>query len=719
MAAANKRVRKLVSEGNLERECVLHIAKRTRLDVADMAAATDHPVIRQYFDKLIARIDEICADANFPKTDLSALCAQLAECFAKSNDEMKCAFWDERVYDFCRLLDRLSAEMRLIEFSYQLRGSRALHYRLYTLTKQIHGLSADKILYYSSICPLKEIMDATFAACIAEINNIYKYKIPLSLRQHLAQLSEGLAEARDMSISLNGRDFEILKAANFICRFMPFSILEFDKNRMIWAPVVQSTSTGGTDSYFPRLQSSQGMLLQPAMDNSICQLPLMLTTSKYKPLQTVEDVSKLVSSTNGSGSSTSFELLSSPANPAGHSILADSFPSRKDPKLEHREDKEANAAEDEDTGAQVLANAKLKEVITSEEDRDLNLDQKLKLFKFDKEGYESEEKGAVTAKLWKHKGESPLVMWQSKTPKIFTGSRQNPDGRGRTVNDPSNSCVSYDTGTVSSAGMALPENSPNSQRGFIDESSQHPNYNISTHSQGSAAPRPYHDSVSINVGHSAESYPQMSSASPQNPAVHVGAIQDRTVSTSSTHMALPGNSPDPQRQFIDKSNRHLNYAARSQTQRPRTSLNNQPDCDVANRDDETARHSTLFEILVPANFTNAREAAKMFALNFRSAGQPVFTRIFGILAVCFAFVAFLSSLAGLSLSNFWPNTLPFGCNPRVIRSMHIVAVHTTAYAFIGTIFHEFLQDEPLLMWIVSVLASVFFMAIMKFIGRRI
>ncbi|KAK8572751.1 hypothetical protein V6N12_028796 [Hibiscus sabdariffa] len=654
MAAANKRVRKLVSEGNLERECVLHIAKRTRLDVADMAAATDHPVIRQYFDKLIARIDEICADANFPKTDLSALCAQLAECFAKSNDEMKCAFWDERVYDFCRLLDRLSAEMRLIEFSYQLRGSRALHYRLYTLTKQIHGLSADKILYYSSICPLKEIMDATFAACIAEINNIYKYKIPLSLRQHLAQLSEGLAEARDMSISLNGRDFEILKAANFICRFMPFSILEFDKNRMIWAPVVQSTSTGGTDSYFPRLQSSQ-----------------------------------------------------------------DSFPSRKDPKLEHREDKEANAAEDEDTGAQVLANAKLKEVITSEEDRDLNLDQKLKLFKFDKEGYESEEKGAVTAKLWKHKGESPLVMWQSKTPKIFTGSRQNPDGRGRTVNDPSNSCVSYDTGTVSSAGMALPENSPNSQRGFIDESSQHPNYNISTHSQGSAAPRPYHDSVSINVGHSAESYPQMSSASPQNPAVHVGAIQDRTVSTSSTHMALPGNSPDPQRQFIDKSNRHLNYAARSQTQRPRTSLNNQPDCDVANRDDETARHSTLFEILVPANFTNAREAAKMFALNFRSAGQPVFTRIFGILAVCFAFVAFLSSLAGLSLSNFWPNTLPFGCNPRVIRSMHIVAVHTTAYAFIGTIFHEFLQDEPLLMWIVSVLASVFFMAIMKFIGRRI
>ncbi|KAF5446694.1 hypothetical protein F2P56_032301 [Juglans regia] len=93
-----------------------------------------------------------------------------------------------------------------------------------------------------------------------------------------------------------------------------------------------------------------------------------------------------------------------------------------EPVHEHREDEEAVANEDEDTGAQVAPIVKLEAVpvSTGEEDEDSILDLKSKLYRFDKDGNQWKERGAGTVKLLKHKETSKvrLVMRQSKTLKI-------------------------------------------------------------------------------------------------------------------------------------------------------------------------------------------------------------------------------------------------------------------------------------------------------------
>ncbi|KAL1343477.1 hypothetical protein HN51_029859 [Arachis hypogaea] len=90
---------------------------------------------------------------------------------------------------------------------------------------------------------------------------------------------------------------------------------------------------------------------------------------------------------------------------------------------EHREEDEAPApADDEDTGAQVAPIVKLEEVAvtTGEEDEDVILDLKSKLYRFDKDGNQWKERGAGTVKFLKHKatGKVRLLMRQSKTLKI-------------------------------------------------------------------------------------------------------------------------------------------------------------------------------------------------------------------------------------------------------------------------------------------------------------
>lgn len=79
-------------------------------------------------------------------------------------------------------------------------------------------------------------------------------------------------------------------------------------------------------------------------------------------------------------------------------------------------------AEEEDTGAQVAPIVKLQEVsiTTGEEEEDVMLDMKAKLYRFDKDGNQWKERGVGTVKLLKHKetGKVRLVMRQAKTLKI-------------------------------------------------------------------------------------------------------------------------------------------------------------------------------------------------------------------------------------------------------------------------------------------------------------
>ncbi|OVA04475.1 Ran binding domain [Macleaya cordata] len=95
-----------------------------------------------------------------------------------------------------------------------------------------------------------------------------------------------------------------------------------------------------------------------------------------------------------------------------------------DPKLKEEEEEtsETVAGEDEDTGAQIAPIVKLEEVAvtTGEEEEDVLLDLKAKLYRFDKDGNQWKERGAGTVKLLKHKksGKVRLVMRQSKTLKI-------------------------------------------------------------------------------------------------------------------------------------------------------------------------------------------------------------------------------------------------------------------------------------------------------------
>jgi Ran-binding protein 1 len=93
-----------------------------------------------------------------------------------------------------------------------------------------------------------------------------------------------------------------------------------------------------------------------------------------------------------------------------------------EPEHEHRDEEEAGANEDEDTGAQVAPIVRLEEVAvtTGEEDEDAVLDLKSKLYRFDKDANQWKERGAGTVKFLKHKntGKIRLVMRQSKTLKI-------------------------------------------------------------------------------------------------------------------------------------------------------------------------------------------------------------------------------------------------------------------------------------------------------------
>ena len=100
----------------------------------------------------------------------------------------------------------------------------------------------------------------------------------------------------------------------------------------------------------------------------------------------------------------------------------------KEPVVErHEEEGEdsaavATAGEEEDTGAQVAPIVRLEEVAvtTGEEDEDVILDMKAKLYRFNKEGNQWKERGTGTVKLLKHKenGKVRLVMRQVKTLKI-------------------------------------------------------------------------------------------------------------------------------------------------------------------------------------------------------------------------------------------------------------------------------------------------------------
>ncbi|KAK1601324.1 hypothetical protein QYE76_059291 [Lolium multiflorum] len=93
---------------------------------------------------------------------------------------------------------------------------------------------------------------------------------------------------------------------------------------------------------------------------------------------------------------------------------------------EHRvaaEEEEATAAgEEEDTGAQIAPIVKLEEVAitTGEEDEEILLDMKAKLYRFDKDGSQWKERGTGAVKLLKHKETAKvrLVMRQAKTLKI-------------------------------------------------------------------------------------------------------------------------------------------------------------------------------------------------------------------------------------------------------------------------------------------------------------
>eukprot|EP01018_Ginkgo_biloba_P017507 Gb_41770 [translate_table: standard] len=99
---------------------------------------------------------------------------------------------------------------------------------------------------------------------------------------------------------------------------------------------------------------------------------------------------------------------------------------REDPILdkenESNEAEEKAGAEEEDTGAHIAPIVKLEEVAvsTGEEDEDVLLDMKAKLYRFDKDGNQWKERGVGTVKLLKHKesGKVRLVMRQAKTLKI-------------------------------------------------------------------------------------------------------------------------------------------------------------------------------------------------------------------------------------------------------------------------------------------------------------
>ena len=87
-----------------------------------------------------------------------------------------------------------------------------------------------------------------------------------------------------------------------------------------------------------------------------------------------------------------------------------------------REEEATAGGEDEDTGAQIAPIVTLSEiaVTTGEEEEDVLLDLKAKLYRFDKDGNQWKERGTGSVKLLKHRetGKVRLVMRQAKTLKI-------------------------------------------------------------------------------------------------------------------------------------------------------------------------------------------------------------------------------------------------------------------------------------------------------------
>ncbi|EPS67999.1 ran-binding protein 1, partial [Genlisea aurea] len=91
-------------------------------------------------------------------------------------------------------------------------------------------------------------------------------------------------------------------------------------------------------------------------------------------------------------------------------------------KRPEEEEEEDSKAEEEDTGAQVAPIVKLQEIVvtTGEENEDVLLDLKSKLYRYDQEGKQWKERGVGNVKLLKHQksGKVRLVMRQNKTLKI-------------------------------------------------------------------------------------------------------------------------------------------------------------------------------------------------------------------------------------------------------------------------------------------------------------
>ncbi|KAH1089567.1 hypothetical protein J1N35_016824 [Gossypium stocksii] len=330
-----------------------------------------------------------------------------------------------------------------------------------------------------------------------------------------------------------------------------------------------------------------------------------------------------------------------------------------------------------------------------------------------------------------------------------SSSSANPQSWSFTLNDPSTICPDIEAGTQHHTNRMLPDlhnrhpgGADTQSMSVISMTNTNLNYDTSNHSLRSTALRPCQGTASID------------------PSNHICLNHNTgTVSGAGISMPLLDNSPDHQRGF---GNRLPVYVAgtQSQTQSPMAPLSNQPGHDAvitipaagefasvlqtthiegraigdyetarhsrSNRDDGTARHarairddeiaghSKLFKTLVPVNFSGAYMVAGIARQIYQSVGLPLPVKLFGLLTVGFAFAAGFSSLVGLSISTIRPNSLPFGSNPRLmIRMMHNVVAHTTAYAFIWAMCHLFLQDDPLLMWIVAGLASVAFMIIIR------
>ncbi|XP_076892814.1 ran-binding protein 1 homolog c-like [Bidens hawaiensis] len=103
-------------------------------------------------------------------------------------------------------------------------------------------------------------------------------------------------------------------------------------------------------------------------------------------------------------------------------VAATAAAAAADNETEATADNEAEAEAEEDTGAQVDPIVKLEEVAvnTGEEDEDVILDLKAKLYRFDYDGKQWKERGAGSIKFLKHKKTERvrLVMRQSKTLKI-------------------------------------------------------------------------------------------------------------------------------------------------------------------------------------------------------------------------------------------------------------------------------------------------------------